>query len=827
MPRIIPKLVARVLRFSGDGTRAGLIISAALAFSVMLLLGCEGPSGASTNGGGGLRAGVFICDVTPPLGHPLCGGWIKPLSAVDDPLLAKGVVLDQAGQRFVICAVDWCLLQTSAHDLFQRRIAEAAGVPESHVSVHTVHQHNAPIADIQAQLLLNTVQGAPAHLDLQFMTNVTDRVAASVRRACETMRPVTGIGHGKARVERFASSRRPRLADGQIHVRYSSSTDPALQAAPEGLVDPWLRTVTLFDGARALVRLHFYATHPMSYYGDGRATADTVGLAREQFEREEGVPQIYFTGCGGNITAGKYNDGSPKSRIAMTGRIHEAMARAAADTRMDPAGRLEWANAEARLAARAEPEWSKATALHIMADTNATKLKRLEAALNAAWLERLKARPSVRLNRLRLGSVTLLFLPGEAFVEYQLYAQSLRPEEFVAVAAYGESGPGYICCDAALTEGGYEPTMSRVGPPTEWRLKAAIQHLLGGAAAPDQTPFYPDKLRLLCWRDRSGVEHPVERAADWPKRRADILASMQEVMGPLPEFKNVAAPAVALLEESRLPGCVRRKILFTVEPGNQAPAYLFIPDGRTGALPAMLCLHQTTPEGKAEPAGLGGNPNLAYALELARRGYVTLAPDYPNYGDYRRDPYAAGYASATMQGIVNHRRAVDLLASLPEVDPARIGVIGHSLGGHNALFLAAFDPRVRAVVISCGFNSFFKYKGGDLHGWSHHGYMPRIGTMYGFDPKQMPFDFAEALAAIAPRAVFINAPMGDSNFEVSGVKDCLAAAGPVYRLLEAADGITAIHPNAGHSFPPEVRNTAYAWLDRQFAVRQNGESSTH
>jgi pimeloyl-ACP methyl ester carboxylesterase len=269
------------------------------------------------------------------------------------------------------------------------------------------------------------------------------------------------------------------------------------------------------------------------------------------------------------------------------------------------------------------------------------------------------------------------------------------------------------------------------------------------------------------------------------------------------------------LEEARLGRILRRKLMFTAEPGNRVPAYLFVPDSRGGRLPAVLCLHQTTPGGKFEPAGLGGSTNLHYALELAERGYVTLAPDYPNFGDYRRDAYAAGYASATMQAVVNHRRAVDLLLTMAEVDPRRIGVIGHSLGGHNALFLAAFDPRIRAVVTSCGFNSFFKYQSGDLTGWSHDGYMPQIRTRYGCDPKQIPFDFSEVLAAVAPRAVFINAPMQDSNFEVSGVMDCLAAARPVYSLLGKPGALEAVHPRVGHDFPPEVRATAYAWLDRQ------------
>jgi dienelactone hydrolase len=195
---------------------------------------------------------------------------------------------------------------------------------------------------------------------------------------------------------------------------------------------------------------------------------------------------------------------------------------------------------------------------------------------------------------------------------------------------------------------------------------------------------------------------------------------------------------------------------------------------------------------------------------------VTLAPDYPGFGDYKIDAYAKGYVSATMKGIWNHRRAVDVLQAMPEVDPDRIGVIGHSLGGHNSLFVAAFEPRIKAVVTSCGFNAFPKYYKGNLKGWSHKGYMPRIATEYGLDPKRMPFDFTEILGAIAPRAVFINAPLKDANFEVTGVQDCVAAATPVYELLGAKDALRPVYPDAAHDFPPEVRKQAYEFLEATF-----------
>ncbi len=771
----------------------------------------------------GLQVAAFECDVTPPPGHPLCGGWIKPLEAVDDPLLAKGVVLADGSRRYVLCAVDWCLLQTDAYDRFRERLAAGAGVPVSQVAVHTVHQHNAPIADATAERLLRETARAPAHLDLEFLDRVTRRLEAAVRAACGRLQPCTHVGYGRARVERFASNRRVRLADGAIHARYSATRDPALQAAPEGLIDPWLRTVTFFDGPRPLARLHFYATHPMSYYGDGRATADTVGLARRRLEALEGVPQIYFTGCGGNITAGKYNDGSPAARAELTERLFRAMTNAVAGTVRSPVTPLDWRTTRVRFHPRPEPEWSAARARTVLEDTNAPAANRLRAALDLAWLERLRTRPEVELSRWRLGPVTALHLPGEAFIEYQLYAQSLRPEDFVVVAAYGESGPGYICCDAALSEGGYEPTMSRVGPPSEFALKAGIARLL---APVDRARawFQPDKQHLLVRRDRRGAEHPLRTPREWTRRRAEILAALTRVMGPAPRPQLSERPPVEVLETVREPRFLRRRITYRSPDGDRVPAWLLIPDPLNAPAPGMLCLHQTTPRGKDEPAGLTGNPNLHYAAELAARGFVTLAPDYPNFGDYRADPYALGYASATMKGVINHRAAVSVLAGLPEVDPGRLGVIGHSLGGHNALFLAAFEPRVRAVVTSCGFNSFFKYQGGDLTGWSHAGYMPRIASLYGCDPKQMPFDFTEVLAAVAPRPVFIHAPRQDDNFELSGVHDCVAAARPVYALLGAPEGLVLETPAAGHDFPPAVRERAYAWLERVLAAPVSREA---
>ena len=327
-------------------------------------------------------------------------------------------------------------------------------------------------------------------------------------------------------------------------------------------------------------------------------------------------------------------------------------------------------------------------------------------------------------------------------------------------------------------------------------------------------PFYPDRQKLLVWRDAEGKEHPVKTPADWEKRRAHILAGMQLAMGPLPDASNKVPLDIKKTEEKKTEKFIRTKLTFAVEKGDRVPAYLFIPTGVKGKVPGVLCLHQTTGIGKGEPAGLGGNPNMHYALHLVERGYVTLAPDYPSFGDYSYDFARSSYRSGSMKAIWNNMRAVDLLQSLPEVDAERIGCIGHSLGGHNTMFTAVFDTRIKVMVSNCGFTSAPKYYNGNLKGWTSARYMPLIASQYGNDPKRIPFDFPEIVAAFAPRPFLASSPTMDDNFEVSGVKDCIRAALPVYELLSAKDRLAANYPECKHDFPADVRKVAYDWLDR-------------
>jgi acetyl esterase/lipase len=223
----------------------------------------------------------------------------------------------------------------------------------------------------------------------------------------------------------------------------------------------------------------------------------------------------------------------------------------------------------------------------------------------------------------------------------------------------------------------------------------------------DAPPTYPDKTNLLVLRNPDGKQQPITDTAGWAKRRAHILRNMQEVMGPLPDDSRKVPLDPKVEDESDQGTYTRYKMTIAVEKGDRLPLYLLVPKKRDGELPAVVCPHPTSREfGKGIAAGFGGKPDRHYAVHLAERGYVAVAPDYVNMGEHKFDPYANGYASATMKGIWNHMRCVDYLQSRPEVDPDRIGAIGHSLGGHNSIFLGVFDERVKCVVSNCGFCSF-------------------------------------------------------------------------------------------------------------------------
>jgi hypothetical protein len=421
----------------------------------------------------------FVCDLTPPIGHPLCGGWIEPVRGVDDPLRALGVILVDMGKPIVLCTVDWCGLRNDANLAWRVSLAQAAQTTVERVAVHCVHQHNAPFADLEAERQIEKAPAAPPSMDLKFFERVVGQVSQAAADSLAHTRPFDHIGIGQAKVEQVASNRRILGDDGKIKsVRYSATKDLKIRAEPEGLIDPWLKTLSFWHGAKPQAALSYYATHPMSYYGDGRVSSDFCGLARQKRQDEDGdVFQMYFTGCAGNITAGKYNDGAKANRPVLRDRIFEAMKAAWKATERYPLAQSAWRVETVKLPARTHKSFDEEDSRKVLESPKESKAKRINAAFQLAWLKRIN-RP-IDIPCLDLGKALVLHLPGEPFIEYQLGAQRLRPDAFVCVAGYGDGGPGYIPTAEAYLQGGYEPTVALAGPESEEILNRAIQKALG------------------------------------------------------------------------------------------------------------------------------------------------------------------------------------------------------------------------------------------------------------------------------------------------------------------------------------------------------------
>lgn len=460
--------MVRRIPTSSVSNREMKFILSSIALAVLL--------GASLLQAAPLRVASFTCDATPPLGEPML--WMNPLQKVVTPLLAKGIVLEDGTNRFVLCVFDWCLIGNESNVNFRRALADAVGTPLSRVSVHTVHQHAAPYSDEGAHRLLDAAPQPTTHLSSNYLGYLRTQLANAAAAAVKHLEVFDRIGTGEAKVDRVGSQRRLHDEAGKLYLRFSTGAlQKKLAEAPEGDIDPMLKTITFARGEKPIVRLHFYASHPQTFCCDGRASADFVGEAREELERAEGVPQIYFTGCAGDVTVGKYNDGSPEAYAGLKQRFGAALKASADSTKYVPADSIEWRTGAVNFPLRDQKAKVVAESQALLNDVKQNEINRVfKGATRLAYVERLE-RP-VELGALRFGDVWLVCLPGEPMVAFQKFTQSLQPKNFVAVAGYADSGPSYICTATAIKEGGYEPSAGNGGTGTEKELKAAIQRLL-------------------------------------------------------------------------------------------------------------------------------------------------------------------------------------------------------------------------------------------------------------------------------------------------------------------------------------------------------------
>ncbi|MSQ94529.1 MAG: hypothetical protein EXR98_08225 [Gemmataceae bacterium] len=436
---------------------------------------------SATAGEKPLKIATFEADVTPPLGTPLCDALVMPAKKIVDPLSARGIIIFTNEKPIVMVAVDWVGIGNSGHAAIREGIAKAAGTTRERVVVHCLHPHDAPGCDFEADELLAKHKLGGKLFDPAFARKAIDRVARAVEKAAKNPHTITHIAIGKAKVIEVASARRVMGPDGKVkYVRYSASRDAKIRAEPEGVIDPCVQVLSFFEGATPVGVLTYYATHPQSYYGQGGVSCDFPGLARNLRERaQEGLRHIHFNGAGGNITAGKYNDGSPENRMILADRLAKGMKEGYEGSKKQPidASKVSW-----RVVSPALPVSKLYNTKDLKAKVADETLKdpdRLRAARGYVWARRCEDGETIDMQCLQIGSAYILHMPGELFVEYQLAAQKMRPDSSVMMAAYGDYGMGYIGQTISYTQGGYETgPVSRVAPEVEGVLMKAMRELL-------------------------------------------------------------------------------------------------------------------------------------------------------------------------------------------------------------------------------------------------------------------------------------------------------------------------------------------------------------
>lgn len=425
---------------------------------------------------------TFQVDATPPIGSPLCLGYVLPAKKIVDPLSVRGLVIINEGPPIVLCAVDWVEIGNGGYDYWRKVLSDAVGTTPDRVCVHTTHPHDAPGHNFSEEELSYGGEISTAVQDTNFVESVVERVAETAERSLRDVVEVTHVGFGKAEVRKVASNRRLLGEDGKVkHVRYSSCPDESVRELPEGVIDPYLRNVSFWSDEDPIASITYYATHPQSFYGRGAVSPDFVGMARSI--RDATLPEtfhIHFNGAGGNVAAGKYNDGSPVNRLILAKRLLKGMESAWNNSIVSPIGSIKWRVKSLALPVRDSiKELGKEGLINIINDEKVSKSERIHALHNLVWLQRCSAGYKVDITCLKVNEIYILHMPGELFVEYQLWAQQFKQNSAVCLAAYGDCGPGYIGTEVAYQQGGYETSVvSRVAPEVERLINETMKELL-------------------------------------------------------------------------------------------------------------------------------------------------------------------------------------------------------------------------------------------------------------------------------------------------------------------------------------------------------------
>ena len=327
--------------------------------------------------------------------------------------------------------------------------------------------------------------------------------------------------------------------------------------------------------------------------------------------------------------------------------------------------------------------------------------------------------------------------------------------------------------------------------------------------------------------DTSTKDHWHEQRDHWLKIARQLLGEVNDVSPKKIVWEWLCDP---LVRQSDSPFVMRRLRYTLTEAGEWGYAWLCTPSRAHKSRAAVIALHQTVMQGKNEPVGLEGRPGdpggMEYARHLAERGVTVLAPDAIAFGERSADHSNALYRSADQffaahpdgsvmaKMIFDVSRAIDLLSEMPGVDPEQIGCIGHSHGGYGTLFAMLFDQRLKAGVISCGFNSL-RDDPSPQRWWEMTALIPRLGY-YANRIHQTPIDFHILLSLIAPRPLIINAGRQDKIFPNPKLLDAtLNAVRGVYKKYDADQHLHTTVFDGPHDFPETSRELAYSVLTNE------------
>ncbi len=331
-----------------------------------------------------IRIGSFSADITIPLNHRCMGILPQKSKSISDPLYVHGFVLLGQEEPIVFVAFDWCEIRNNSYDQWRSQLADAVGTTPQRVLVTSLHQHDAPVIDSGAAKLLEEVGLKNELYDESFHEEVLARVCQAAKDCLQGVQPVTHVGIAETMVEKIASNRRIIDATGRVNFERGSSSgrDELHRTASDGLIDPFLRTLSFWNEERCLLELHTYATHPMSYYGRGEVSSDFVGLARDRRQRDDrSVHQIYASGCSGDVTAGKYNDGSADSRWQLVDRLYSAMVSSRQNMHRIPLAKIPFRCVTLDLEYSNLPHLSEAHLRKILDSTEQTIEQRILAAM--------------------------------------------------------------------------------------------------------------------------------------------------------------------------------------------------------------------------------------------------------------------------------------------------------------------------------------------------------------------------------------------------------------------------------------------------------------